>query len=313
MIAEQFRKFIIDWQVYLKLELRLSDNTVASYAHDFEQFIIFLTSYFNETISIDAFKSLTTKAMRSWLAHRHQQNYNTRSTTRAVSSIKSFCNFLYEQKMIETHPFLSFKPPRIKKTLPRPLTHSQTSNLLDNIFVLQDEPWLAQRDQALYILIYSVGLRINEALSLCWNDIEQKEFLTIHGKGGKVRQVPLLPMAYNKLISYKNFIPYQVTAQSPIFIGAKGKKLRATTAAEQLRKYRRMLQLPESLTPHALRHTCATHLMESCEDLRGIQELLGHANLSTTQIYTDINQKKLMNNYMDTHPRAVTKNKPDKT
>jgi len=189
------------------------------------------------------------------------------------------------------------------KTLPRPLSQEQVFDMFESIPQLSDESWVGLRDKAFFMLIYSVGLRINEALKLNQGCLISQAIL-IKGKGGKQRSVPFMETVRKSLNHYLNLCPYAKGNNSPLFYGVKGGRLGVTPAERQLQRYREIANLPDSATPHALRHSCATHLIESSDDLRAVQELLGHASLSTTQIYTQIDKKKLLSTYLESHPRS---------
>ncbi|MEI8295939.1 MAG: tyrosine-type recombinase/integrase, partial [Alphaproteobacteria bacterium] len=198
---------------------------------------------------------------------------------------------------------------RLKQTLPRTLTSQQTLSLLKEIPDLNATAWVGARDCALFTLIYGTGLRIAEALSLRRGDWTAQEMITITGKGRKQRVVPLLPIIHEAMAAYLKVCPHVLTAESPLFVGVSGKPLHAGVAQRALRVYAQALGLPEKTTPHALRHACATHLMVNSHDLRGIQELLGHAQLSSTQIYTHLDHQSLLDTFGTFHPRMSKEEK----
>ena len=199
----------------------------------------------------------------------------------------------------------SIRAPRVKVGLPRPLSVIQAKSLVDDIEDMNDEPWIGARNRALFTLIYSCGLRLGEALSLSRKQAPlETDTLLIQGKGKRERMVPILPIMNQTLQEYLRLCPYVMGPDGPLFLGAKGGRLHAGIAQKTMRDYRRAIGLPETATPHSLRHSCATHLMNASGDLRGIQELLGHASLSTTQVYTDVDTARLMKVYQSAHPRA---------
>lgn len=292
------------WLLYLKSGQAVSSHTLAAYQQDWQQFATFFQNHLGQPLTLEILKSLTITDLRAWLADRHHQNFHNRSTARSLSGVKSFFTYLQQENLLENHPLLALKSPRLKKTLPRPLSVQQIMDLLDHIHQVSDKAWVGQRDRSLFMLLYSAGLRISEALGLNYKDLSSGDYLIIHGKGEKFRKVPYLEKVKNELQQYCQLCPFAFTEETPLFLGVKGKRLATGIADQQMRTYRHLVGLPEWATPHALRHSCATHLMESSSDLRGIQELLGHASLSTTQIYTDINQDYLMKAYKNARPRG---------
>lgn len=288
----------------MQASLGLSPHTRIAYGLDMENFENFFIHYFSSTLTIEMFEAFKTSDLRAWVAHMHRHGLSAKSIARCLSSLKNFTQFLMRNKYITHHIALSYRAPRIQKTLPRPLSENQMDILLTSLDLVELTPWIEARDKALWTLLYSVGLRIHEALQLNWGDT-QGEFIAILGKRQKRRQVPLLESVREALNTYKNLVPFMNDNNSPIFYGARGARLSLGVADAQMRKYRKALGLPESLTPHALRHSCATHLMKASGDLRTIQELLGHASLSSTQIYTDVDITTLTKTYEATHPRGT--------
>ncbi|HCU06534.1 MAG TPA: recombinase XerC [Holosporales bacterium] len=281
---------------------RYSEHTVKAYSKDVTQFLQFLQRHLAATVTVSILQTLTVPSIRSWLSYR-KEAYQVKSTGRAFSSVKMFFIFLQKHKHIQKSPFDVMRPPKTQKTLPRPLSQEQIFDMFENIPQLSDEPWVGLRDKAFFMLIYSVGLRINEALQLNQGCLISQALL-IKGKGGKQRSVPFMETVRAALNNYLHLCPYAKGNNYPLFYGIKGGRFGVTTAERQLQRYRAIANLPESATPHALRHSCATHLIESSDDLRAVQELLGHASLSTTQIYTQVDKKKLLSTYLDVHPRS---------
>lgn len=281
---------------------RYSEHTVKAYSKDVTQFLHFLQQHLAMTVTIDVLQTLTVASIRSWLSYR-KEAYQVKSTGRAFSSVKMFFIFLQKHKHIQKSPFDVMRAPKMPKTLPRPLSQEQVFDMFESIPQLSDESWVGLRDKAFFMLIYSVGLRINEALKLNQGCLISQAIL-IKGKGGKQRSVPFMETVRKALNNYLNLCPYAKGNNSPLFYGVKGGRLGVTPAERQLQRYREIANLPDSATPHALRHSCATHLIESSDDLRAVQELLGHASLSTTQIYTQIDKKKLLSTYLESHPRS---------
>jgi integrase/recombinase XerC len=297
---------IESWYQWQKDVKGLSANTLEAYSLDLQQFIVFQSSHSGDILTLASLESLVLRDYRAWLSYRQNRDYNQRSTARALSVIKSFFHYLKKHGYIRTNVANTMRSPRLKRTLPRPLSVSQSQNALDQIHEISDVAWVGARDKALFTLIYGCGLRLGEALSLLVGSLSS-EVLTIKGKGSKQRLVPVLPIAREEIAKYLAQVPIVLGPKDPLFIGTQGKRLNPGVAQRQLRRYRIIAGLPDSVTPHAFRHSCATHLMSSSGDLRGIQELLGHASLSTTQIYTHVDKDNIMKAYNSAHPRAGKK------
>lgn len=299
---------ISDWERNLLFSKSLSTQTTKSYLHDLSLFIKFLQEYKGRNILIDDIIGISISDWRAWILLRKNNNNKTRSIARGLSALKSLISFLVEKKVIENHAILSVKPPKIEKTLPRPLSIAQVNEILHSFLELKKTDWLVMRDKALVVLIYSVGLRISEALSLNINDIKNSDgFLNIKGKGNKYRSVPLLQEVKSIIDSYTSMLPFQFDNSSPLFFNRFGERISASAIQKIIKASRRLLHLSETVTPHALRHTCASHIMEKSGDIRGIQELLGHSSLSSTQIYTDISKKHMTDVYDKFHPMSSKK------
>ncbi|MBY0500394.1 MAG: tyrosine recombinase XerC [Alphaproteobacteria bacterium] len=284
---------------YQKLvyERRASWHTVHAYFSDLKLFITFMVEYRGTLLGLKDFDTFKPMDLRSFLAARVRKEVCKRSNTRLLSSLKSFVRYLRRQGFSVSTAFESISAPRLDKRLPRPLSEIQSLELMER----KPETWIELRDQALFMLLYGCGLRISEALSLNgsdWNDT----FLHIRGKGGKERQVPLLVSIVDKVKQYIRVSPYTLTKDTPLFRGARGGRLNTAVAEKALRDLRFELGLPDTVTPHALRHSFATHLLEGGGELRHIQELLGHASLSSTQIYADLTQDKIYEAYCKAHP-----------
>ncbi len=242
---------------------------------------------------------------RSWLAHRTMKGLAKTSTARAVSAVKSFFHYLDRQGVVSNPAAASMRAPKLPRQVPRPLTTDDATDVL----ALADDPdqpaWVRARDLALLILLYGGGLRIGEALGLDVETVRQSgEVMRITGKGNKERVVPLLPKVRDAIETYLAQRPDGSPGKAPLFIGVQGKRLNPGVAQRRFRNLRTMLGLPDTATPHALRHSYATHLLGGGADLRTIQELLGHASLSTTQRYTDVDAEALLEVYRNAHPRA---------
>ncbi len=293
-------ELIKHWQDYLLQQRRLSKHTGIAYAYDVQHFLTFLFQHSSELVSLQTLENLNLRDCRAWLASRYK-DFDARSNARAIASVRNFWRYLLKHHHIESDVFFLLKTPKIKKSLPRPLDHDHTQILVTEIENISTHTWVGLRDKALFMLLYGTGLRISEALSLTQSSI-QSDILIVKGKGNKERHVPLLPEVRVCLENYLAICPYRGHTP-PLFLGVRGKRLHAPAAALVLRTFRRLYNLPETLTPHALRHTCASHLMNASGDLRGIQTLLGHQSLSSTQIYTDLDTQKLLEVYQKSHPR----------
>jgi integrase/recombinase XerC len=296
--------FYNKWLLSLKGGKIVSKNTLLAYQQDWQQFMTFFQNYLGHPLTLECLKNLKITDLRAWLADRHSQEFHPRSTARSLSGVKSLFTFLQQENLLDHHPLFNLRPPRLKRTLPRPLSINQMMDLLENIHQASDKNWVGHRDRALFMLIYSAGLRISEALSLNYKDLKSQDYLIVKGKGEKFRKVPFLEKVKHELEIYCDICPFAFEDNTPLFLGVKGKRLATVIADRQMQRYRHIAGLPDWATPHSLRHSCATHLMQSSSDLRAIQELLGHASLSTTQIYTDINQDYLMDVYTQFHPRC---------
>jgi integrase/recombinase XerC len=245
------------------------------------------------------------RELRAWLAQRRQDGISDSSNARAMSSIRNFYRYLQRETGLENAAVFNLRMPRLKKPLPKALTAQDALDAVETLRTLHPEPWIARRDWALLTLLYGCGLRIGEALSLTRHDIAgAKHGLRIHGKGGKERVVPVLPQVLEAIAAYLAACPYMGEGEMPLFLGARGERLAPAVFRRQIRQLRAGLGLPESATPHAFRHSFATHLLAGGGDLRAIQELLGHENLSTTQRYTHVDTARLMSAYKNAHPRA---------
>lgn len=285
-------------------ERGLSPHTATSYLSDLKQAFLFYQTYFGEELRLQAFLSMTLGEWRAFLTHRLSEGISQRSNARILSTLRTFFKFLKKQQIASSETIDHLRTPKIPKNLARPLSKDQLFSVVD----FEGETWVEARDRALFSLLYGSGLRISEALSLNQEDIPLTwmagTLLRIRGKGRKERYVPLLPYVHGVLIDYLLLCPYKKQTQGPLFVGQKGKRLCATVVQKKMRDHRLTFGLPPKTTPHSLRHSFASHLLEEGADLRHIQELLGHASLSSTQIYTHVETSKLLETYTQTHPRA---------
>jgi len=294
---------IAAWDEWMLHNKRASRHTLISYANDLRHFLEFLSNHLGGRVGFKQLGKMEAKDFRAWLASRSGE-FEATSTARALSTIKSFYRYLQKQSLVKNDAIFHMRGPKLKKTLPKALAEEQAQQALQMVGTQHEEDWINKRDLALLVLIYGCGLRISEALSIRFGEISGGDAISIVGKGDKQRMVPLLPIVTAAIAEYTASCPYPFSPASPLFMGKRGKKLDPAIFQLQLRKLRRALQLPESVTPHAFRHSFATHLLSAGGDLRSIQELLGHASLSTTQRYTHVEKTRLMNAYKNAHPRA---------
>ena len=292
------------WQKWLSYERRLSSNTSESYLFDLKEFIDFLFHYQNTPVSRKILKDCTVTDFRAFLVDNTKKGMARSSIARHMSTLRSFFKFLRKNHILENTAILAIRPARPPRTLPKPLDMDDALKLLHTAKSLQKEPWQGLRDMALLTLLYGCGLRISEALNLNITDVPlHGDAFTITGKGNKQRIVPILPLVKKTIEAYLKERPF-VPDNQALFIGARGERLTPRVIQRQTEKLRRFLGLAESVTPHALRHSFATHLLAAGSDLRSVQELLGHQSLSATQRYTQIDRAHLEKVYASAHPRA---------
>jgi integrase/recombinase XerC len=291
------------WARWLATEKRLSPNTLRAYLDDTRSFISFYSQHKGRAVSLNLLSDITLTDFRGWLAKRTMAGTAAASRARNISGIKNFMAWLDREGIVHVAAIKLVRSPKLPRLLPKPLGENQAFALLADMAQDAQTDWLVARDLALFMLLYGCGLRIAEALSLTISDWPLEDFLRVTGKGNKMRQVPLLPQVKDAVIRYRAVCPFIEEAKRPLFVGERGGKLNAGMAQKHLRQLRIKLGLPETLTPHALRHSFATHLLQNGANLREIQELLGHASLSTTQRYTDVDMATLMAIYKKAHPR----------
>lgn len=277
-----------------------STHTLDAYRRDVGAFLSFLGTHWGGPVGVPAMARLTTSDMRAWMASERRGGLAARSLARRLSAVKSFFRWLHRVEGIEAPAVSATRGPKVERTLPRPLSVPDAKMMV----APDGEGWIAARDSAVMILLYGSGLRISEALSLKGGDAPLPEVLTMRGKGGKERRVPVLPLAREAVERYLALVPHAVLPDGPLFLGAKGGALGPRPIQKRMETLRHALGLPASATPHALRHSFATHLLAGGGDLRSIQELLGHASLSTTQVYTGVDEARLLETYLAAHPRA---------
>jgi len=307
--VEEFilQKVYQEWLVNLKNIKGLSENTIAAYKRDIKKFILFLRNYLGNDPTIIDLNRLSNNSFRGYLAEQKNLGNSNVSIARQISSLKSFFNYLIKIKKINNSPILNLKGPKQKKSLPRPIIADLAIQVIKEAKNIDDEKWVGQRNQTILILLYGCGLRISEALNLNYSDFTNNDYLVIKGKGNKERIVPMMDYIRKSIAHYMEICPYEFTNDDPLFIGKRRGRLSPRIIQYALEKIRASLALPETATPHALRHSFATHLLENGGDLRTIQELLGHSSLSTTQKYTKVENSQLLNVYTKTHPLAKNK------
>lgn len=298
--SKQLQEFIDKWLQELRVQLNYSENTIISYHRDLENFLKFLTEHRNEIPDISMLKKLQAIDFRAWFANRRNADLSARSNVRALSSVKSFFYYLAKFDLLDMKVINSIQRAKLLKLLPKPISENALMNFLNlPSYFEKDELWVTNRDRALYTLLYSTGLRINEALNIQTKDVASE--IKICGKGKKERIVMLFPITLERIQTYINTCPYDLS-DGFLFIGVKGKKLQAPYIDNRLQKLRLMFDLPDHTSAHAFRHSFATHLIKEGADLRSVQELLGHESLSSTQIYTDIDDYSLLEIFQKTHP-----------
>lgn len=294
------------WRVSLLSERMLAARTLEAYERDVGQFLSFLTGHLGGAPSLADFAALRPADLRGFLARRRASGAGARTLGRALSGIRSFARFLEREGLIDASAFRAMRSPKRPQSLPKPLSETQSKRVVDAGEQLADEPWIAARDAAVLTLCYGAGLRISEALSLTRADAPdgRARAMRIVGKGGKERVVPLLPAIGEAVSAYIRLCPFALPKERALFRGARGGALSPRLVQKAMERLRSSLSLPASATPHALRHSFATHLLNRGGDLRTIQELLGHASLSTTQVYTGVDMDRLARIYEKAHPRA---------
>jgi integrase/recombinase XerC len=299
---------IIKWLTRLSSEKRLSELTLEAYGRDLRQFLSFTTSHFETPPTLELLKSLTPADIRSFLAARRREGVESRSLIRGLAGIRSFFRYLEREGLGQASAISAIKSPRIGRSLPKPIAPSSARSVADADTRAGEarEQWVLARDAAVLSLLYGAGLRISEALSLKRSDapIGGLDIITVIGKGNKMRSLPVLPLISSAIEDYLKLVPHHLAPNSPLFVGTRGGPLSPRIIQYAMETLRSNLGLPPSATPHALRHSFATHLLARGGDLRTIQELLGHASLSTTQIYTQVETTELMAAFRSAHPRA---------
>ena len=281
-----------------------SSNTLAAYNRDLIDFFSFLTLHNGCKSGIRQLESIDQACMRSWMAENRRSGKTSRSIARQLSSVKSFYKWFAKRRGIDPTMVLITKAPKFQKKLPRALSQEAAKEISSSAELSENNPWIVARDTAVLLLLYGCGLRISEALSLKYREMPLTDTLKIKGKGEKFRVVPVLQIARDAVENYLELLPFTLNSNDNIFRGVRGGSLNPRSIQLVMKLIREKLGIAANATPHSLRHSFATHLLTSGADLRSIQELLGHASLSTTQIYTSMDSSHLMDVYSRTHPKA---------
>jgi integrase/recombinase XerC len=292
------------WLTHVTAIRGQADKTVNAYRHDVSGYLGFLANHLGGQLGISALGAITITDMRAWMAYERRRGLNARSLARALSAVKSFYRWLSEAESLEVTSVLATRAPKFKTGLPRPVSATDAKTMIETAEFQTIEGWVGARDTAVLTLLYGCGLRISEALGMKFEQTPLPEVLRIIGKGNKERIVPVIPAARSAVAEYLRLCPHSHEPDTPLFLGVRGKQLNPRHIQKIMEQVRLQLGLPSSATPHALRHSFATHLLEAGGDLRAIQELLGHASLSTTQAYTAVDQARLMEVYKKAHPKG---------
>ncbi|OCX65831.1 recombinase XerC [Thioclava sp. SK-1] len=298
------RDAMAQWLSHLRGLDGASEKTIEAYSADMRGFLTFMQFHHGEGFGVARIAALTAADMRAWMAHERGRGLSARSLARSLSCVKSFTRWLSDRQGFDATAVLSIRAPKFQRKLPRPLAEDAARAVIEQVDFQANEPWIAARDAAVITVLYGCGLRISEALSITAEEIPLPEVLCIRGKGGKERMVPVLPAARRAVDAYLQLCPFDLGPSDPIFRGKRGGVLSGRLIAKAMERARMALGLPSTATPHAMRHSFATHLLSAGGDLRTIQELLGHASLATTQVYTAVDQARLMDVYKAAHPRS---------
>jgi integrase/recombinase XerC len=308
-VSKDVADAVAGWLRYLGAERRYADNTLEAYERDARQFLNFLSEVWQEPVSLGRLNALAPQDFRAFLSARRDDGTCSRSLARTLSALRSLFRYLERAGVLHNRAVLAVALPKLPPRLPKPLTEVKAKDVVDEAAIdgeMSEHPWTGPRNQAVLLLLYGSGLRISEALNLNRKDapLPPRDVLRIKGKGGRERLAPVLPVAQSAVSAYLEKCPHWLEPQGPLFVGVKGGRLNPRIVQLLIAKLRNNLGLPQTATPHALRHSFATHLLSRGADLRAIQELLGHASLSTTQTYTAVDRERLFQAYSKAHPRA---------
>jgi len=303
-ISPGARDALAGWLDHIRALDGAAANTVEAYRTDVAGFLAFMAEHHGGDQGRGALARVGLGDMRAWMAHERGRGVGPRSLARALSAVKSFYRWLSERDGFDATAVLSTRSPKFTRKLPRPVSQEAAREVIATAESQARAGWIGARDAAVITLLYGCGLRISEALGLKGGDVPLGEVLRIRGKGGKERIVPVLPAAHAAVEAYLALCPHPREPRAPLFRGARGGALNPRLVQKAMEAARLQLGLPATATPHAMRHSFATHLLNAGGDLRAIQELLGHASLSTTQAYTAVDTARLMEVYEASHPRA---------
>ena len=298
------RAALAQWLAHIRALNGAAAHTVTAYAADVARYMDFLARHRGAAEGTGALLIVTQADLRAWMAHERARGLGPRSLARALSAVKGFTGWLAERDGVDATSILSARGPKYRRSLPRPLSEDGARDMIDRVETQAREDWIAARDAAVVTLLYGCGLRISEALGLTGAASPLPEVLRITGKGSKTRIVPVIPAARAAVARYAALVPFDLAPAEPLFRGVRGGALNPRLIARAMESARLQLGLPATATPHAMRHSFATHLLSAGGDLRTIQELLGHASLSTTQAYTAVDTARIMDVYDKAHPRA---------
>lgn len=299
------------WLVYLAAERHYAINTLDAYQRDVRQFFTHLQNQYGQPAGLGDLNRLTPQDVRGFMAARRAEGACSRSLSRQMSALRAFFQFLERGKLLKNRAVLAVALPKVPFSIPKPLTVAKAKGVMEDAADAPSrgqEKWIGARDRAVLLLLYGAGLRISEALGLARRDapLPPRDIVRVKGKGGKERIVPVLPVIQTAVEGYIARCPWPLPPDGPLFVGVRGGPLSPRILQLLMERMRADLGLPETATPHALRHSFATHLLGAGADLRSIQELLGHASLSTTQIYTEVDRAMLLMVYDRAHPRSKT-------
>ncbi len=304
-LGDDLRAVILAWFTHLEHERGLADATVTAYARDLRQFLGWLKHHLGHALCLGDLGGITAKTVRGFMAARRREGVENRSLARTISALRVFFRWLEAEETLKNRSAAQVSLPKIAHSVPKPLTVAKAAEVVDGGPAAELD-WIAARDTAVLLLLYGSGLRISEALAITRADapLPGREVLRVVGKGGKERMVPVLDVTQQAIARYVELCPYPLEPDTPLFRGARGGPLSPRIIQLAMERLRTDLGLPDTATPHALRHSFATHLLSSGADLRQIQELLGHASLATTQVYTEVDRDRLLKVYAAAHPRA---------